>query len=121
MKFAALLLLFCLPVRAELVTEFGGGWKFSSSDVLDPRCRQVLVTEARDGWEIDPGYGSRSLPCGGRNPLSIIWPLAWDFPHGRIGWLHISDYPDGPPFNSRNEVALNCLCATWKHSWSIRR
>lgn len=116
--------------HADLVTEIGGGIKFNESAVLDPRCRQVVIYDARGGFAVDSDTGNptRSAPCGGDNPAFIGWPLAWDFPQGlRFGWFHYSNLLDGRELShltstgDRFETSLNCLCFTKAFHWGHGR
>jgi hypothetical protein len=117
-----LALLLAGPVHADVISEFGGGLKFASSNIFDPGCRSVFVVDAAHSVMFDELGRQKTLPCGGRNPVFIGWPIAWQSPSGavRFGWFHLSHWRDGEPFNRHPETALNCLCSTWTLNWSRR-
>jgi len=111
-----------LKAHAGMLTEIGGGLKVATSNVLDPACRQVFIVDADHSLMFDELNRQKTVPCGGRNPIFIGWPIAWETPNGntRLGWFHMSHWSDGPPFNHHGETAFNCICATHKFYWSRR-
>jgi len=108
--------LFSSAHAGTLFTEVGGGVKVAgTSAIAMPEC--VTVWQAAD-----------ELSCGGDNPMAVGWLLAWEFdnPNLRVGWLHISHWLDGrrgPRFLRRgdaSELAINCICVTYRHNWLSR-
>jgi hypothetical protein len=100
--------------KADVITEIGGGIESPITNPLArPDCTQAFIRRD-DGWH--------EVGCGGRNPVFIGWPIAWESPNGntRIGWFHMSHWFDGVPFNKNPELTYNCICATHKFTWRHR-
>lgn len=116
-------LLLSATARADMISELGGGLKVASSEVFDPGCRRVFIIDADHSVMFDEKNRQKTVPCGGANPVAVIWPVAWESPNGntRIGWLHLSHYLSGPPFNHDNELTFNCVCAVHTFHWRKRR
>lgn len=111
------------PAHADMIAEFGGGFKGpSSSEVYAPGCRRVFIVDATPAVKFDPQGRQRTVNCGGSEPVFIGWPVAWESPNGntRVGWFHMSHWLSGPPFNHDTELSFNCLCATHKFHWGKR-
>lgn len=81
------------PAYADIVTEFGVGYKLpqTTSYVLRPECHTVVASNS----------AHRELAsCGGDNPAFIGWPIAWERTFDRpwrlrVGWFHFSHWGDG--------------------------
>jgi hypothetical protein len=115
----ALLGLWASPAKAEVVTEFGGGWKspYTTSLVMREYCHSAMVIETRPDH---PEYNYLLSSCGGDNPVFVGWPVAWQSEFSdvwtiRAGWFHLSHWFDG---NADREVHMDCACATVTFSWS---
>ena len=145
MKIILLLLLPFLAgaARADVITEFGIGWKvpennvvpLGSSALFHPDCSQVNFAVASNRAytrENSPHWGKRTASCGGDNPIFIGWPVAfesnWRGPwRWRVGWFHLSHWGDGNPDSpiaqifgegDEHELTLDCLCATATFNWT---
>lgn len=125
-----LLALLALPAHADLVTEFGLGWKFRESVVLDPACDWVAVPATNPVALSGPHLGRATASCGGDNPVALIWPIAWEGAYGRrwryrVGWFHLSHLGDGRGRVAEllggdgRETRLDCLCATATFRWKV--
>jgi hypothetical protein len=115
----ALCVLLPLQARADLVTEFGGGYVLPGTSFVNrPECWMVTPMRA-------PGVPAHSPyeldSCGGHDPVFVGWPIAWEFQGGtKIGVFHMSHWFDGKPFKGDGEASFTCLCATWTHHWRAR-
>ena len=119
---ASLLLAFCAPAQADIITEFGIGYKLpSSSYLLMPQCKQAVVVNPPD----DPRYPD-AYSCGGSFPAFIGWPVAWesDFRGAwkvRVGWFHYSNWFDGGrSFETHMDVAAATATFNWSE-WRRRK
>jgi hypothetical protein len=118
-----LLLFLPLIAKADVISEIGGGYKFTYSDVLSPKCEYVFLTQAtKEDFMFDGQGRQKTVPCGGTNPIFIGWPVAYQTPDARfrIGWFHMSHWFSGEPFNNKPETNFNCLCTTWTVNWTKR-
>ena len=111
--------------KADIVTEFGMGYKIeaTTSQVLWPDCSQVYFDPATSPVKRAPGWGS----CGGDNPAFIGWPIAWEkaLPNDvwrvRVGWFHFSHWFDGSDYikgGDRRETHADMLAVTATLNWS---
>lgn len=129
---AAALLLCSYQAEADIVTEFGMGWKTpNSSLVLQPECTQVRpVGEIVDSPD-SRYFGRRFASCGGNNPAFIGWPIAWQTEGfgkygaftGRVGWFHYSNWFDGGNVVSafggdRHETHMDLIAGTITFNWT---
>lgn len=116
---AAALLLLPLPAFADIVSEFGVGWKLerSTSYLLLPVCEQATVVVPE--WPDNP-RGSGLWSCGGDNPAFIGFPVAWQSNFSDIwtikaGWFHYSNWFDG---GSKHETHMDAIAMTTTFNWS---
>lgn len=131
---AALLLCLATAAQADIVTEFGMGWKIEpTSYLLMPSCMRAQVV-APD-WPTNPRPPPQTYSCGGDNPAFIGWPIAWQSAakgqYGaytvRAGWFHYSNWFDGGELQGvtstgdRYETYANMLAATVTFNWSAWR
>jgi len=123
--------------KADIVTEFGGGYKFNSSVVLAPECQVIHIHEDQPirANPSSPYWGRSNASCGGDNPAFIGWPIAWQSkPNGkhgaftyRIGWFHYSNWFDGGELSSwtstgdEHETHMNLLAGTITFNWTTWR
>lgn len=116
-----LLAVICMrPARADIVTEFGAGYKLgSTSIVMRDYCHEVIIVETRPARsDVHRGHS-----CGGDNPAFIGWPIAWERDFGvwtlRAGWFHLSHWGDG---GRDRELHLDAATVSAKVNWSeVRR
>lgn len=117
-------LAFSPKAHADVVSEFGGGYKMpaTTSVVLLPECHSVVITETRPDT---PEINYRTSSCGGDNPAFVGWPIAWEreYANGALrfrgGWYHYSNWLDG---GRDRETHMDCACATLTVNWSqVRR
>ena len=118
------LLLLATCARADVVSEFGMGYKmpYTTSVVMLPQCH-VVVPLGVDG---SPVLGRKSASCGGDNPAFVGWPIAWekdfDGPLSiRAGWFHYSNWFDGGRGRETHmDLAAVTLTVNWSE-WLTRR
>ena len=68
---------FYQDVKADIITEFGAGYKLdNTSVVLLPECHTVRIEEHTWPEGKNPAHAPRS--CGGDDPVFIGWPIAWE-------------------------------------------
>lgn len=117
-----MLLLATVTAKADIISEFGGGYKTQMSQVMNDQCHYVQIVEADNGFKFDLQGRVKTTPCGGSQPIFVGWPIAWENEIGnvRVGWFHMSHYRTGPPFNHDPEISFNCICATYKIDWTHR-
>jgi len=126
---AALLVGSCNSASADVITEFGGGYKARVSAVLEPICKQVMLTGEQQHSPSSPNYGKGLASCGGDNPAFIGWPIAWQSKENgkfgaftyRIGWFHYSNWFDGGnylPGGDRHETSMDLLAGTITFNWT---
>lgn len=127
---AASFMLASSPAPADVITEFGFGYKLpdSTSFVLQERCHTASLIENEHGeWIYYRGPGA-NLPngsgrsCGGDNPLFVGWPVAYEHEFEgpwtiRAGWFHMSHWFDG---GSDRETHLDAAVVSFKFNWSKR-
>jgi len=111
-------LLLTTQVKADVITELGGGWKipYTTSYLMQEDCKQAQVINppllSPEGRPWTPLVYS----CGGDDPVFVGWPIAWEknLEKGRfrIGWFHMSHW-----FDSVGELHMDCLCASWTKVW----
>lgn len=109
----------CIPAKADVITEFGAGYKsFSTTSVVMlPECHHVVIDETRPNT---PGLNYRGASCGGDNPVFIGWPFAWQSSFSdvwtvRAGWFHLSHWFDG---GKDRELHMDCACVTATFNWT---
>jgi len=107
--------------HAGMFTELGGGIGIPKNDLFSPACVWAVPLDIH-GQPLKDQYNNpgRTVACGGRNPVFIGWPIAWESANGntRVGWFHKSNLFDGPPFNHNSELPFDCICASHKFRWS---
>jgi len=128
-------LLFITPVHADIITEFGMGYKLHSSAILEPWCKQTKISNPHS-WPENPRGKSPKNPtgsaysCGGDNPAFIGWPIAWetsgkhDVFYVRAGWFHFSHWGDGSKIlkiGDRHETHMDLAAVVWGINWTNRR
>lgn len=132
MRWTWMLAFVAFPVQADVITEFGLGYKVDVSFVLSPGCERIHDHK----WNYETGgyEGTfREFPCGGDNPAFIGWPLAWESEwkgkHSamryRVGWLHYSNWFDGGEtfkgVGDGFETHMDLIAAVMTVNWTRRR
>lgn len=122
------LLLVPALASADIVTEFGLGWKVNQSVVLHPDCNYVHIHDTNPVKFTALHLGREHASCGGSNPIFIGWPIAFERERDpwrwRVGWFHLSSIADGHGRFSqwlgsdRRETHLDCICATATFNWT---
>jgi len=121
-------LLIACTANADIVTEFGMGYKLeaSTSQILWPACKQVIMPQ---DTTLPRGAGN-TAGCGGDNPAFIGWPVAWEkeFERGiwttRVGWFHYSNWFDGGNYfrgGDKWETHMDLVAVTATFNWSAWR
>lgn len=112
---------FMQEASADVVTEFGFGYKVSdtTSFVLQERCHTAEKLKLANGEIFHHGVRS----CGGDNPLFIGWPIAYEHEFDgpwtvRAGWFHMSHWFDG---GADREVHMDAAVVSFKFNWSDRK
>ncbi len=132
----ALITLTSLSAKADVITEFGVGYKTGgTSAILMPICKQVLLTGEQQNSPSSPNYGKGLASCGGDNPAFIGWPIAWESDERgrfgaftyRVGWFHYSNWFDGGEIGQaigigdRHETSMDLIAGTVTFNWSAWR
>lgn len=124
---------FLCPAKADIVTEFGIGYKLeTSSALLNPLCTSVTIPNANPlrSNPSSPHWGRNSASCGGDNPIFIGYPIKWESDYRgpwawSVGWLHFSSIADGGNVldfgGDRHEVHMDAVVISAKFNWSRRR
>lgn len=115
----AALLMLPLTAFADIVTEFGAGYKLprSTSVLLLPECHLATIIQTQPST---PRLDFRNASCGGDNPAFIGWPVAWqssfsDIWTVRTGWFHLSQWFDG---GKDREIHMDAIAVTTTFNWS---
>lgn len=126
MKYLWLLALAVTPIaHADIITEFGMGYKLgNTSYLLMPACQEALVI--RPEWPANPRGLTDTYSCGGDNPAFIGWPIAWEADRGvyryRLGWFHYSNWFDGGELmfwnGDERETSMNALAGSITFNWT---
>jgi hypothetical protein len=116
------------PAQADIVTEFGMGYKLpSTSAVMMPICEQVLLQGRQLEDPSSPNWGKTHASCGGNNPAFVGWPIAWESSwkgpwRVRAGYFHYSNWFDGGTnftnLGDRHETHMDLAAVTATFNWT---
>lgn len=120
---ALLILLLLSPAKADVITEFGMGYKVptTTSVVMLPSCHIVRLTGPIYNDPDSDHYGREYASCGGDDPIFVGWPIAYqsDFKDEiwmvRAGWYHFSHWFDG---GQDRELHMDAVAVTTTFNWT---
>jgi len=126
MKYLLVLALFALPAHADVITEFGMGYKIpeTTSLLMQAQCHVVKTQPDESPSMVTVPYNDRigwfdDISCGGDNPIFVGWPIAWEKDFGvwrvRAGWFHFSHWFDG---GNDRELHMDALTTTATFNWT---
>lgn len=111
--------IFVQSAKADIVTEFGVGYKLpNSSALLLPWCNEASIIDP--GWPENPRPYPQVYSCGGDQPAFIGWPVAWESDwkgpwRVRAGWFHYSNWFDG---GRQRETHMDIAAVTATFNWT---
>lgn len=116
--------------RADVITEFGMGYKMgATSYLLTPDCERAQVVAPE--WPKNPRPPPQTFSCGGDNPAFIGWPIAWQHTFKdevvtiRAGWFHYSNWFDGGAnftrLGDRHETHMDLAAVSITWNWSAMK